>query len=219
MKTRTQRTASVLVAAAALSLASCGAKTIEITAHAEPAGSSTASVESTLDPGTSLASSSTIVDPTTSIAAATSTAAPTTTAGASTAGGSGQRSDEAFCAAAGKLLNSGFGNFSGLDVRNLSSDQLRASFDATLDSVSDALAEMDATAPAEIEADMHTVATNITPTLDALASAKSFSDLFHDETWSGKAATVNGDSARASEHVVSYALDHCGFSIKGTVAG
>lgn len=207
MTTTFRITGAATLLAGTLLLASCGARTVEVTARAKPpeTGAST-----TLDD--SVSTSSTPDEPTTTVGRppATTTRSPRTTDAPSPSTGP-ERSNEAFCAAAGDIVDSGLTGLQSLNLRNPPTGaEGMAKFKEWMHTVDGIMARMDATAPPAIAADMHTVALATHKSVQAMSSATGPRQMLGSGDIMGDSA-----SAAASARVVQYTLEHCGFSLQG----
>lgn len=183
---------------------SCGVGTVEVKGRSKAADA----VATTLaaGPTTTRTPPDTTTAPTTTV--------PTTSAPAA-APSSGDRSDQAFCAAAGRVLNSGLDSIQHFDMGDKPDvGKAMDNFKAWMTSVDEIVTAMDATAPAAIAEDMHTVAVATHKSVAALQSAGNFGDMMGSDDIMGDA-----DSAAASERVARYTMDHCGFSLTDKSGG
>lgn len=203
MQRRTLPTTIAAVIVTTMLLASCGAATVEVRARAK---TDDPAVSTTVADGPSTTAEEAVDETTTT--PATTQAPSTTTAPAPTGTG---RSVEAFCTAAGQMLDDGLGDIQNSDILDFDKQSMIDTFKKTMNSVADAMAKMDRVAPPEIADDMHTVATQAAQAAQSIQSAQSLRDL-----WGSSDAMGSASSASASMHVGRYALEHCGFSIEGT---
>lgn len=193
--------------AGTLLLASCGAGTVEVTARAK---SRNADTSTTVDDGIST-SSAPETPATTAQTPATTTRSPGATDAPSMSAPGSERSNEAFCAAAGQVVNSGLTDLQSLDLGKLPTrDEGMAKFKDWMHTVDGIMGQMDATAPPAIAADMHTVAVATHKSVQAMSSATSPMQMLSSHDIMGDSA-----SAAASARVAQYTLGHCGFSLQG----
>lgn len=186
-----------------LVLGACGGATVEVTGRAKAATSE--STATTVADGARDSAPST-TPPTT---AAPTSPAPTTAPATSAA--PAERSDEAYCAAAGRLMNSGLQSALDLDVLGTDSEATKTKFKEAMHSFDGFVSDMERSAPSAVAADMKTVSSATSAAVDALDSASGVRGLFD-----AMKNVQTREATEASERVASYTLEHCGFSLEGS---
>lgn len=207
---RLRSLAFVAAFVAAALLGACGTAKVEVTGKAKTLASDAASA--------ALDTDVTIVDGTTQDTSgdtAPSTTrtvpAPTTASAPTTAPAPAERSDEAFCKAAGKVLDTGLQSMPDLDLADPDLDAAKHQLIESMHSIEQIVTAMDRAAPPAIATDMHTVAAATTAAVASIDDAKSGEDLFN-----SMSDLTTSEVASATERVTRYTVEHCGFSLEGT---
>lgn len=198
MQTRTRTThratAAVAAVCAVVLLASCGTAKVEVTGKAKSLASdaATATLDTPVRIGASPSTTATTTVPTTDVPG-------------------GERSDDAFCAAAADLVESGFDSVKNFTITGTDRRQFLDQLKAVQGDVDDAIRRMDQTAPSAIAPDMHTLATEMEALTRSIDADQDVGDLLD------SMATIDGSTIiEAGERVSSYLAGHCGFSLQGT---
>lgn len=195
---------------AAVLLGACGTAQVEVTGKAKTLASDAASAA--LDTDVTIVDGTT-QDTTGDTAPSTTRAvpAPTTAPAPTTPPAPVERSNEAYCAAAGKVLNSGLDSALNLDVPNPDAEAVKARFVEAMRTAERLIGDMERAAPSAIAADMKLVAEATSAAVDALDTAQGIGELFD-----SMAAMETREVAAASERVTAYTLEHCGFSLEAS---
>ncbi|HET8930778.1 MAG TPA: hypothetical protein VFN21_08995 [Acidimicrobiales bacterium] len=202
MTLKARLTGAAALLAATLLLGACGAATVEVTGRAKattPGPETTVADDGPGDTAPSTVPAATTAPPPAPTGAPTTSPAPT------------ERSDEAFCNAAGKVLDTGVQSMPDLDLANPDLDAAKQQLIESMRTIERVVTAMDRAAPPAIAADMHTVAAATTAAVASIDDAKSGEDLFN-----SMSDLTTTEVASATEGVTRYTLEHCGFSLEGT---
>lgn len=206
MTLKTGLAGSAALLAVSLVLGACGAASIEVTGRAKAATSESTTTTPADRPGDTA--------PSTTPPATTTPPSPASTATPTTSPAPVERSDETYCAAAGRLMDSGLQSALDLDVLGTDSEAATTKFKEAMHSFERFVADMEASAPSTIATDMKTVSNATSTAVDALDTASGVDGLFD-----AMKNIQTAEAAKASERVASYTLEHCGFSLEGTATG
>lgn len=211
----TRRATNILAVGIALMLLSaCGTAKVEVSGKAKSLASD--AVSAALDTEVEIGVTTTAPGPDESPASPSTTdpvtGSATTTGPTSTTTPPPQNdhSDDAFCRAAAQVANVGLDAVGDFDFTATDSQQLLGQLKSTLRSVDGAITEMDRTAPTEIAADMHTLATELSSLVDSIEADRTFEDVM-DSMMALHGATTTD----AGKRVGSYLAAHCGFTFEG----
>lgn len=203
MTVKARLTGAAAILAAALVLGACGAASVEVTGRAKAATSGSTTTAPGDRPGDTA--------PSATPPATTTPPSPAPTTVPTTSPAPTERSDEAYCAAAGRLVNSGLESALDLDFDLTDNEAAKAKLTDSMHSFDGFVADMARSAPPAIAADMQTVSDATSAAVDALDTASGVHGMF-DVMKNFETA----EAAEAAERVASYTLEHCGFSLEGT---